>query len=80
VKWVKSARLRWAGRIVRIRESNPARKSIFDLLVVERRVGRPKRRWIEEVERVMKEMGVKDWKRLALERDKRNKSMEEAKA
>jgi hypothetical protein len=32
-------------------------------------VGRPKRRWIEEVERELKVMGVKDWKR-ALERDK----------
>jgi hypothetical protein len=31
-------------------------------------VGRPERRWIEEVERELKGMGVKDWKR-ALERD-----------
>jgi hypothetical protein len=41
-------------------------------------VGRPKRRWIEEVERELKEMGVKDWKRLALERDKWKKIVEEA--
>jgi hypothetical protein len=37
-----------------MRESDPARKS-FDLLLGERMVGRPKRRWIEEVER----MGVR---------------------
>jgi hypothetical protein len=27
VKWIRSARLRWAGRTVRTRESDPARKS-----------------------------------------------------
>jgi hypothetical protein len=33
-----------------MRESDAARKSIFDLFLGERTVGRPKRRWIEEVE------------------------------
>jgi hypothetical protein len=70
VKWIRSARLRWAGHIVCMRDSDPARKSTFDLLLGERTVGRPKRRWIEEVERELKGMGVNDWKRLALERDK----------
>jgi hypothetical protein len=51
-----------------------------DLLLGERTVGRPKRRWIEEVERELKGMGVKDWKRLALERDEWNKIVEEVKA
>jgi hypothetical protein len=38
------------------------RKSTFNLLLGERTVERPKRRWIEEVERELKGMGVKDWK------------------
>jgi hypothetical protein len=50
VKWIRSARLRWAGHIVRMRESEPSRKSTFDLLLCERTVGRPMRRWTEEVE------------------------------
>jgi hypothetical protein len=70
VKWIRSVRLRWAGHIVRMTESDPTRKSTFDLLMCERTVGRPKSRWIEEVERELKGMGVNDWKRLALERDK----------
>jgi hypothetical protein len=41
-----------------MRESDPARKSTFDLLLGERTVGRPKRRWIEEVERDLKEMRI----------------------
>jgi hypothetical protein len=63
-----------------MRESDPTRKSTFDLLLNERTVGRPKRRWTEEVERELKGMGLKDWKRLALERDKWKKIVEEAKA
>jgi hypothetical protein len=61
-------------------ESDAARKSTFDLPLGERTVGRPKRRWIGEVERELKRMGVKNWKRLALERDKWKKVLEEAKA
>jgi hypothetical protein len=34
-----------------MRESDPARKSTFDLLLGESTVGRPKSRCIEEVER-----------------------------
>jgi hypothetical protein len=80
VKWIRSARLRWAGHRVRMRESDAARKSTFDMLLGERTVRRPKRRWIEEVERELKGMGVRDWKRLALERDKWKEIVEEAKA
>jgi hypothetical protein len=36
VKWIRSARLRWAGHIERMRESDPARKTTFDLLVGEK--------------------------------------------
>jgi hypothetical protein len=43
-------------------------------------VVRPKKRWIEEVERELKGMGVKDWKRLADKWDKWKKIVEEAKA
>jgi hypothetical protein len=49
VKWIRSARLRWAGRIVRMRVSDPITKSTFDLLLGDRMVGIPKRRWSEEV-------------------------------
>jgi hypothetical protein len=80
VKWIRSARIRWAGHIVCMRESDPARISTFDLLLCERTVGRPKRRWFEEMERELKGMGVRDWKRLELERDRWKKIVEEAKA
>jgi hypothetical protein len=63
-----------------MRQSDAARKSTFDLLLGERTVGRPKSRWVEEVERELKEMGVKDWKKLALERDKWKNIVEEGKA
>jgi hypothetical protein len=62
VKWIRSARVKWAGHTVHMRESNPVRKSTFDMLLGERMVGRPKRRWIEEVEKELKGMGVKETK------------------
>jgi hypothetical protein len=40
VKWIKSERLRWAGYIIRMRESDPARKSTSDLLLGERTSGK----------------------------------------
>jgi hypothetical protein len=51
VKWIRSAMLTWAEYIVRMTEVDPARKLTFDLLLGERMVGRPKRRYIKEVER-----------------------------
>jgi hypothetical protein len=68
VKWIRPARLRCAGHTIHMRESDPARKLTLDLLLGERTVGRPKRRWIKEVEKELKGIGVKDWKSLALER------------
>jgi hypothetical protein len=41
--------------------------------------GTPKRRWTKEVETEAKGMGVKDWKRWVLVRDKWKKIVEEAK-
>jgi hypothetical protein len=79
VMWVRSARLRWAGHIVSMRESDPARELTFDLLLVEITVGRFKKSCTEDVEREQKGMGEKDWKRLASERDKWRKTVEEAK-
>jgi hypothetical protein len=64
LKWIRSARLRLAGHIVRRRESDPDTKSTFDLLLGERTVGRPKSRRIEEVEREIKGTGVKGWTRI----------------
>jgi hypothetical protein len=51
VNWIKSAILRWAGHAVSVGQSDQARKSTLDLLLGERAVGRPKRRWNKEVER-----------------------------
>jgi hypothetical protein len=47
-----------------MRESDPATKSTFDLLLGERTVGRPKSRRVEEVERELRGMGVKGWTRI----------------
>jgi hypothetical protein len=45
------------------------------LFLGKRTVGRPKRRWIEEVEKELKGTDIKDWKR-----KNEKKTVEEAKA
>jgi hypothetical protein len=65
-KRVRSAGLRGAGHVARMRESDSARKSTFDLLLGERTVGRPKRRRTEAVDRELKRKDAKDWKGLAV--------------
>jgi hypothetical protein len=55
---IRSARIRWAGHTVGKRERDRDRKSTFDLLLGERTVGRPKRRWTEGVERELKGISV----------------------
>jgi hypothetical protein len=59
VKWIRSARLRWAGHIVRKRESDPARKSTFDLLLGERTVERPKRSGLKKWRRPRPKLGYR---------------------
>jgi hypothetical protein len=43
-------------------------------------VGRPKRRWIEEVEKGLKEVGVRAWRGVALGRSRWKNVVEDAKA
>jgi hypothetical protein len=79
-KRIRSAGLRVAAHIARMRESDSGRKSTVDLLLGERTVGRPKRRRTEAVERELKRKDAKDWKSLALESDKWKKIFEQSKA
>jgi hypothetical protein len=52
VKWIRSASLRWAGHTIYMRESDPARKSTFHLLLGERTVGDPRRDGLRSGERI----------------------------
>jgi hypothetical protein len=70
IRIVKSRRMRWAGHVARMGE----KRIVYRLLVgkpdVKRPLGRPKRRWIDNIKIDLLEIGlsVVDWIDLAQDR------------
>jgi hypothetical protein len=52
----------WLGHLFRMQELDPFRK-LTVLKPEGNRVGKPKLRWLESVEKVLKNMGVRNWRR-----------------
>ena len=69
VKYIKTARLCWAGHIIRMEEDNPTKKLTLLKPEGSRRIGRPKLRWMDGVEEDLRKIGVRAWRRRALDRD-----------
>ena len=80
VKYIKIARLRWACHIIRMEEDNP--KKNLTLLKPEgsRGIGRPKLRWMDGEEVDLRKIGVRAWRRRALDKDGWKKVMAAARA
>ena len=68
---IKSRRMRWAGRVARMEEG----RSVHKVLVVKperkRPLGRPRRRWEDNIKMDLQEVGrgCGDWMELAQDRD-----------
>jgi len=68
---IKIRRLEWLGHASRMNETRPAKK-IFEGKLEGRRVrGRPKLRWINDVEDDLRKLGVKQWRMKVLNREER---------
>ena len=72
VRVIKSIRLRWAGHVVRMGE----RRGLYRVLVGKpegkRPLGRPRRRWVDNIKMDIQEIGrgFGDWMELAQDRDR----------
>ncbi|PSN56106.1 hypothetical protein C0J52_10651 [Blattella germanica] len=55
---IKQERIRWAGHVQRISETGTAKKVFIGKLEGRRRRGRPRKRWIDDVEEDLRKMGV----------------------
>jgi hypothetical protein len=68
---IKSRRMRWAGHVARM----GAKKTAYRILVGkpegERPLGRPRRRWVDNIKMDLREIGLDgmDWIDLAEDRD-----------
>lgn len=73
-------RLRWLGHVTRMDDSRYAKKAMAAQPYGKRKVGRPKKRWQEDVEEDLKHLGVKNWRQKARDREEWRKLLRQAKA
>ena len=71
VRVIKSIRLRWAGHVARMEEGRSAFKILTGKPTGKRPLGRPRRRWEDNIEMDLKEIGIntRNWVDLAQDRD-----------
>jgi hypothetical protein len=68
VKWIKGQRISWLGHLERMGEDRVPKKIFTQELEGTRRRGRPRKRWKEEVERDLQELGLRRWRELVADR------------
>jgi transcription termination factor 2 len=68
VNVIKIRRLEWLGHVVRMNETRSGKKIFEGKLEGRRSIGRPRLRWINDVEDHLRKLGVKRWRTKALER------------
>ena len=71
VRVTKSRRLRWAGHVARMEEGRSAFKMLTSIPTGKRPLGRPRRRWEDNIRMDLKEIGIntRNWFDPALDRD-----------
>ena len=78
VKEIKAKRLRWLGHVERMPEDRAAKKVWKGKQEGQRKTGRPRKRWMDDVEEDLKRLKVKNWKRKARNREEWAKISKEA--
>ena len=71
--WViKSRRMRWAGNVARMEEGRGVRKVLVGKSEGKRPLGRPRRRWEDNIKMDLREVGrcCGDWMELAEDRNR----------
>jgi hypothetical protein len=69
VNIIKIRRLEWLGHVVRMNETRCVKKILEGKLEGRRGRGRPRLRWINDVEDDLRKLGVKRWRTKALDRE-----------
>ncbi|KAJ4450962.1 hypothetical protein ANN_02397 [Periplaneta americana] len=71
VGWAVDARLRWAGHVARMGESRNAYRVLVGRPEGKRPLGRPRRRWEDNIKMDLREVGYddRDWINVAQDRD-----------
>ena len=72
VRVIKSRRLRWAGHVARMGEERGVYRVLVGKSEGRRALGRPRRRWVDNIRMDLQEVGCvyRDWFGLAQDRDR----------
>ena len=80
VTYIKVKRLAWAGHLMRMNNNRTLKKIFNTKPDGVRSIGRPKLRWEHGVDQDIRILGVKNWKKVALDRDEWAKFLRKARA
>ena len=78
-RFIKSQRLRWAAHVIRMDTIRTVKKLTEWEPCSSRPVGRPRLKWLEQVEEDLKEMKVRNWREKCKDRRLWNEIVKQAK-
>jgi hypothetical protein len=78
-RFIKPQRTRWLGHVERMEANAMPKRMIKGRLYSKRRKGRPRMRYLDDVESDLKKMEVKEWKEKMRDRKQWRLVVEEAK-
>jgi hypothetical protein len=76
--FLKKQRLNWLGHVERMAEDNNVQKIKRWKLTSKRPIGRPKTRWKNYVLEDIRNMNIRNWKKIAQNRDSWKKAVQQA--
>jgi hypothetical protein len=79
VRFVKSKRMAWLDHLMRMEETRIPKRVLEWKPISRRNRGRPRQRWIEDIEEDIQIMGIRGWRKLCKERADWKKITEKAK-
>ena len=78
IGFIKKQRLNWLGHVQRMDEDNIVQKIKRWKPMSKRPIGRPKTRWEDDVLEDIKSINIRNWKKVAQNRDSWKKVVEQA--
>ena len=66
---IKKKTLEWIGHVVRMDQGRAVKKIYESETEGSRRRGRPRLRWLEDVEKYLREMRVRTWRQKGVDRE-----------
>ena len=80
VRFVKTTRISRVGHVERMEDSIMPKRAMREKIHTGREMGRPKVRWLDDVQEDLREMWIEGWRRKAQDRDQWRRIAQEAKA